>query len=610
MGDDSGVLSPIDLKAYRNTLEELRASEEQFRAVVANIPGVVYRCACDANWTMRFMSDCVEELTGYPVTEFIANRVRSWGSIIHPDDRPQVIEAVDEALTEGSPYVLQYRLIHATGERRWVAEYGRAVLGEQGERLWLDGVILDVSERRLAEQARNRAEVQLKQQAELNRHQALHDSLTGLPNRLLFHDRVHQALVVARREDTELALLIMDLDRFKEINDTLGHSSGDRLLIDVGRRLQETLRATDSIARLGGDEFGLLLPGSAALSVREAVERIRLAVDRPFVLDGLPMQVEASIGIALFPTHGNDVDTLVQHADVAMYVAKNANLGYAIYDPTVDRRETSSLNLVGELRRAIDEGELILHYQPKVSIRSGAVAGVEALVRWQHPVRGLIFPDEFIPVAQGTSLIGPLTLHVIDEALRQCQLWRKAGHELSVAVNVSSRNLIDVDFPDDVAALLTKWGLPAEVLELEITETAIVADLFRAKVVLERLGAIGLRLSVDDFGTGYSSLAYLKRLPINELKIDRSFITNMTTSEDDAVIVRSIIDLGRNLGLDVVAEGVESAEVWECLERLGCDIAQGYYMSRPIPPDEITSWLERLPAPWGKVGNQDRAGLP
>ena len=607
--DGHGALPPIDLAEYKRTVEELRASEVQFRAVVANIPGVVYRCACDSKWTMRFMSDCVEELSGYPVSDFIGNRVRSWGSIIHPEDRPHVIRAIDEALEEGSPYSLQYRLIDVDGDARWVAEHGRAVLGERGERLWLDGVILEVTERKLVEQARDLAEEQLKQQAELNRYQALHDSLTGLPNRTLFHDRVQQALVAARRAGAEFALLMMDLDRFKEINDTLGHASGDRLLLEVGRRLQGTLREMDSIARLGGDEFALLLPGSSALSVLEAVERIRRAVERPFVLDGLSLQVEASVGIALYPAHGADVNALIQRADMAMYVAKNANSGHAIYDSREDSQASPSLTLVGELRRAIDERELILYYQPKVEVRSGAVTGVEALVRWRHPERGIVPPDEFIPVAQETSLIRPLTLYVIDEALRQCQLWREAGHELAVAVNVSTRNLIDVDFPDDVAGLLARWGVRPDLLELEITETAIVADVFRAKAVLERLGAMGLRLSVDDFGTGYFSLAYLKRLPINELKIDRSFVTNMTSSEDDAVIVRSTIDLGRNLGLEVVAEGVETAEVWECLERLGCDVAQGYYMSPPVPADELTSWLERRPSPReSRAGKQDRAG--
>ncbi len=606
--DGGGGSAAADRRDPAELLPLLQASKEQFRSVVANIPGVVYRCACDPQWTIRFMSDHVEELSGYPASDFIGNEVRTYGSIIHPADRPSVVRRIDEALAEGSPYSLHYRIVHADGSERWVAEHGRAILGERGEHLWLDGVILDLSERMLAEQARDRAEEELKLQAELNRYQALHDALTGLPNRLLFHDRVQQAILAAQREKTEFAVLMLDLDRFKEINDTLGHASGDQLLLEVGRRLQGTLREMDSIARLGGDEFALLLLGASAASVAEVTERIRSALDRPFSLDGLPLQVEASVGIALYPSHGAEVDPLLQRADVAMYVAKNANLGYALYDVDEDTHEPGRLTLISELRRAIDERELVLYYQPKIEVRSGRVTGVEALVRWRHPERGLVLPDEFIDIAQETGLIKPLTLYVIDEALRQCATWAREGHKLAVAVNVSTRNLIDADFPDDVAVLLGKWGVHAELLELEITETAIVGDPFRMKAVLERLGAMGLRLSVDDFGTGYSSLAYLKRLPINELKIDRSFVTNMTSSEDDAVIVRSTIDLGRNLGLEVVAEGVENAEVWQQLELLGCDVAQGYYMSQPIPADELTSWLERLPSPREKPRWQ--AGTP
>ena len=598
VGDDGHPLLEgycLDITGHKRIEEELRASEEQFRTVVANIPGVVYRCACDADWTMQFMSEYIEELCGYPAGDFIGNRARTYGSIIHPEDRPYVVEGIDEALAEGSPYSLQYRVVHVDGSARWVAEHGKAILDPRGERLWLDGVIFDVTQRTLAEQARDRAEEQLKRQAEINRHQALHDPLTGLPNRTLFHDRVSQALTEAQREEVQLAVLMIDLDRFKEINDTLGHASGDRLLQEVGARLLNTLRASDSIARLGGDEFGLLLPGTCATSVIDVVERIREAVDRPCVLDGLSVSVEASVGIAFFPDHGADVNLLLQRADVAMYVAKEGNSGYAVYNADDDRHEPKRLTLVGELRTAIDERQLMLYYQPKVELRSGRVTGVEALVRWRHPQRGIVMPDEFIPVAQETGLIKPLTLYVIDEALRQCQAWCRDGHELAIAVNISPRSLIDVEFPADVARLLGRWDVAPELLELELTEGAIVADPERATLVLERLSGMGVRLAVDDFGTGYSSLAYLKRLPIDEIKIDRSFVTNMTSSKDDAVIVRSTIDLGRNLGLDVVAEGVEDAEVWACLERLGCDVAQGYYMSRPIPAGELTSWLEGLP---------------
>jgi len=582
----------LDISAHKRIEEELRVREEQFRTVVANIPGVVYRCACDDDWTIRFMSDHVEELSGYPAGDFIGNSVRSYGSIIHPADRAYVIEVIDRALADGSPYSLQYRLIHADGRARWIVETGRAVLDPLGERLWLDGVIFDVTQRVLAEQARDRAEEELKRQAEINRHQALHDALTGLPNRTLFHDRVRQALCEAEREGHGFAVLMMDLDRFKEVNDTLGHSCGDRLLQEVATRLDEAVRASDSIARLGGDEFGLLLPGASADTVTEVVERIRAAVERPCELAGLTVGIEASVGIAFHPEHGSDVDVLLQRADVAMYVAKQGNAGHATYSAADDQHAPHRLTVVGDLRRAIEQGQLTLCYQPKVGLRGGEVTSVEALLRWHHPERGVIMPDEFIPVAQETGLIKPLTLYVIEAALRQCRAWSEEGLELAVAVNISPRSLIDLQFPDDVARLLRTWDVPPAQLELEITEGAIVADPARAQAVLERLGGMGLRLAIDDFGTGYSSLAYLKRLPINEIKIDRSFVLNMTNSADDAVIVRSTIDLGRNLGLEVVAEGVEDEHVWASLERLGCDVAQGYFMSRPVPAEELTAWLQ------------------
>ena len=578
----------------RELLPLLLESEAQFRAVVANIPGAVYRCACNENWEIRFMSDHIERILGYPASDFIGNAVRSYGSIIHREDRPYVIEGIDAALGNGDPYSLQYRVIRADGGERWVAEHGRAVLGQAGEHLWLDGVILDVTEQVIAEHDRDQAEAELRRQAALNEHQALHDALTGLPNRVLFHDRVQQAISATDRDGGEFAVVVMDLDRFKEINDTLGHGSGDRLLVEVGRRLQKTVRDVDSVARLGGDEFALLLRGAEGPAVAKVAARIRKALGRPFALDGLPLQIEASIGVALYPTHASNVGGLIQRADVAMYMAKTMNLGYVIYDPAQDTNDPLRLTLVSELRRAIDEHELILHYQPKIELPSGRVGGVEALVRWEHPQRGLVHPSEFIETAQETSLIKPFTLYVIDQALRESSLWAQQGHELAIAVNVSTRNLIDASFPDDIARLLDRWAVSPELLELEITETAIVADPFRMKAVLDRLDGLGVRLSVDDFGTGYTSLGYLKRLPINELKIDRSFVTSMTSSEEDAVIVRSTIDLGRNLGLRVVAEGVEDAEVWERLAALGCDAAQGYFMSRPVAADELASWLAEL----------------
>ena len=416
----------------------------------------------------------------------------------------------------------------------------------------------------------------LRQQAEVNEHQALHDALTELPNRTLFHDRVGQALAVSRREHISVAVMIMDLDRFKQVNDTLGHASGDELLMQVGVRLRAALRESDTVARLGGDEFGVLLPKVVdSVAAASVARKLRKALEEPFTIYGLALQIEASVGIALYPEHGDDVHSLLQRADVAMYVTKEQPGGCEIYAKERDDYSPDRLTMLTELRRAIDQGELVLHYQPKAELRSGEVKGVEALVRWSHPVRGLTPPDEFIPLAQKTGVIVPLTFFVLNEALRQCRTWQLEGLDLSVGVNLSVRNLLDVHLPDTVGELLGRWEVPPSLLELEITESTILADPIRAMHVLSRLSGMGVRLAIDDFGTGYSSLAYLKRLPVDELKIDKSFVQGMDENENDAVIVRSTIDLGRNLGLRVVAEGVETAAAWRRLVALGCDVAQG-----------------------------------
>jgi diguanylate cyclase (GGDEF)-like protein/PAS domain S-box-containing protein len=439
---------------------------------------------------------------------------------------------------------------------------------------------------------RKRAESELMRQAEINEFQALHDPLTGLPNRILFSERIGHAILQAQRQKKKLAVALIDLDRFKEINDSLGHSAGDHLLISVGKQMGEALRASDTVARLGGDEFGLVLPElTDADALGPVLERLQEALEEPIQVQSLPIGVEASIGIALYPDHGEDAQTLIQRADIAMYEAKRDGLSHVFYDGSTHEHDVTSLTLVADLRRAISEHELVLYYQPKAALESGVVTSVEALVRWIHPERGLIPPDSFIPLAQETSLIGPLTLYVIEEALRQVRSWREQGIKLSIAVNLSTRNLLDRGFPDLVKELLDRWEVSAEDLELEVTESSMLANPTRAKAVLNELSELGIRLSIDDFGTGYSSLAYLRELPVDEIKIDRSFVIGMGAEAGDAVIVRSTVDLGRNLGLEVVAEGVETIEHWEQLRALGCNTAQGYYLSRPVPADELCEWL-------------------
>jgi diguanylate cyclase (GGDEF)-like protein len=418
------------------------------------------------------------------------------------------------------------------------------------------------------------------------RHQALHDALTGLPNRALLYRRAEKAV------QRGCALMLIDLDRFKEVNDTLGHDHGDELLVEVSSRLRDSLRRGDTLARLGGDEFAVLLTdlphrGAAV----ELAGRLQDALRRPFALRGVAVELEASIGVALCPDHGNDVGTLVQRADVAMYSAKAAQTGIETYDAERDPYSEDRLALLSELRRAVSENELVLHYQPKVAVASRAVTGVEALVRWQHPQRGLLGPGEFVPLAERTGMIGELTRWVLEAALAQARRWSDAGVELPVAVNLAAANVLDIGLPEVVAKALERHGVPGERLECEISEHTVMADPRRAIEVLSRLRALGVRLSLDDFGTGHSSLAYLKRLPLDEVKIDRSFVLGMAEDENDAVIVRSTIDLARNLGLEVVAEGVETEAVLADLAALRCDVAQGYLLSRPLPPAQLADWL-------------------
>jgi diguanylate cyclase (GGDEF)-like protein len=429
----------------------------------------------------------------------------------------------------------------------------------------------------------------------LEKHQALHDALTDLPNRRLFRDRVNQAVVATRRTQQPVAVMIIDLDRFKEVNDTLGHHIGDILLQQVAARLQSTLREGDTIARLGGDEFAVLLPMvSGPVAAAGVAEKLVKALEEPFTIRSWTFDIDASIGIAVSPEHGDTVDALMQRADVAMYLAKESRAGFELYSADRDRHSPRRLALLGDLRRALDDGSLVLHYQPKADMRTGGVRGVEALLRWTHVEHGPIPPDEFIPLAEHTGLIRPLTLFVLDRALAQCREWNDDGVAVGVAVNLSVRNLYDPSFADEVARLLAVHGVPARQLELEITESVIMADPMRAMAVLARLSDLGVGLSLDDFGVGYSSLAYLKRLPVTEIKIDKSFVMNISHDESDAMIVRSTIGLARSLGMRVVAEGVESQETWARLVALGCDIAQGHYLCKPKPAWEVTPLLRKL----------------
>ncbi|TFV76714.1 EAL domain-containing protein [Blastococcus sp. CT_GayMR19] len=436
----------------------------------------------------------------------------------------------------------------------------------------------------------------LQASADRDRHQSTHDALTGLPNWVLVRDRLDQGLAAAGRSDAEVALLLIDLDRFKEINDSLGHSYGDKLLCQVGPRLRSALRDADTVGRLGGDEFAVLLPSVDGVGEAEAVaERLRQALHQPFDVDGVILDVEASIGIVLSPWHGTDSEELRRNADIAMYAAKELKGGAVVFQPEAHATTPVRLSVLGDLRRALDGAdELFLNYQPKITLDGGRIEGLEALLRWQHPTQGLIPPGEFIPVAEGTGIILRLTERVLNLALAQQRCWLEAGLAVPVAVNLSTRCLLDADLPELVERLLTEHRVPAALLRLEVTESAVMGDAARCMDVLQRLRDLGVHLSIDDFGTGYSSMAYLRRLPVDELKIDRSFVLGMTTTAQDLVLVRTAIDLGHNLGLTVVAEGVELAEQVDALRELGCDIAQGYHYARPMAAESMTVLLARV----------------
>lgn len=429
-------------------------------------------------------------------------------------------------------------------------------------------------------------------------HRAMHDGLTKLPNRVLFHDRLQQAILGARREQTRHGLIVIDLDRFKVANDSLGHHVGDLILQDVASKLLTCTRASDTVARLGGDEFAVLLPKiTSRAEVAEVANRIRKAIESPVLLNQHRIDIGTSVGIALFPEDGDEVDSLMQHADFAMYEAKETRMGLVFYNPALGKKHMDQVVLQSELRQAIENDELVLYYQPKVSMSSGKIVGAEALVRWQHPTKGLLFPDSFIDLAEQSGLIKYLTLWVLKRAIRQCEEWLDSGYTISISVNISALNLQDPDFPGQVADIIDSARLPTTQLELELTETAVMQNPIRAIETIASLAGMGITFSIDDFGTGYSSMTYLKRLTLTTLKIDKSFVLDLAKDNNDAVIVRSTIDLGHNLGLKVVAEGVESDEVWRILAALGCDTAQGYYMSKPIPNEKFAEWLRS--SQWG-----------
>ncbi len=572
LGQVSRVFVDMEHRLFR--------SESHIRAVMDNVLDAIV--TIDERGIIESVNPAVGRLFGYGEEELVGSNV----SMLMPEPyRSEHDEYIRRYLETGESRILGTGR-EAEGRRKDGSVFPIDLAVSEmkiGQSRYFIGIIRDITER--------------KEQIKALEYQALHDALTGLPNRALLADRLQHAILSAQRNQTSLALLLTDLDHFKEINDTLGHHHGDLILKQVARRMRDLVRSSDTVARLGGDEFAILLPTADQNHARQVAEKIIQAVEQPFELEGQNFVLGASIGIALFPDHGDDGHTLLRCADVAMYSAKRKRRGYAIYQSEQDRHSVEQLALKRELHDAITQEQLMLYYQPVVDLQAGRVAGVEALARWYHPQRGILYPDDFIPLAEETGLIRTLTIWVLEEAARQSQEWSRLGLELRIAVNLSVHNLHDARFPDRIARILDVVEAHPTQLRLEITETAIMSGSSEALDILNRLSAQGVRISIDDFGTGYSSLSYLKQLPVDEIKIDKSFVIGMAVDNNDAVIVRSTIDLAHNIGLKVVAEGVEDENTYRLLAGLHCDAAQGYYMSEPLPVQELTRWLRE--SRWG-----------
>jgi diguanylate cyclase (GGDEF)-like protein/PAS domain S-box-containing protein len=563
-------------EAAEAAVEALDLSERRYRTVFENTGTAV--AVIDADGVFELVNRPFEKMMRSAAEDLIEQR--SFHEFVAPAARDATRDFIQAARSEDADLQIgerhEFRFVDTRGRYGWGYLTAAPLPGSTSSVV----SIVDISELK-----RTQASLQ---------HLASHDVLTGLPNRMLFRDRLRRAMREAARQSQIAAVLMIDLDRFKNINDTLGHHWGDELLRIVADRIAACVRSTDTLSRLGGDEFGIVL--QSLVHQRDAgrvAEKILLALRAPVELRGHRLFISASIGIAVHPHDGDTVDELQIDADVAMYQAKSTGKnGYRYYSKEMNSNARDQLDLENALRNAMDRGEFALVYQPQIDLPSGELCGVEALMRWRHPQRGFVPPDAFVPLLEETGLIVPVGEWVLEQACHQCRRWHAAGHlGLRVSVNLSARQVAAGLLPETVARVLDRSGLPPEFLELELTESLLMQDVKNTQKVLNELSAMGVRLSIDDFGTGYSSLAYLKRLPVHALKIDRSFVMDMVNDRDDLVIVQSTVDLGHNLGLQVVAEGVENEEVLQRLRELGCDFAQGYHLSRPLPAVALEQWM-------------------
>lgn len=574
-GSVSGVIGvATDITGRVMAEMALTASEHKFRAVIEEATDLIH--ITDANGVFTYVSPSHERIVGYAPQDLIGKNIFNF---IHPADKKQVHIAWAAAFESAENIVtVECRLRHANGSWVTIEVIGRNCLEDPDIR----GLITnarDTSERALVQ--------------EQLRYQLLHDNLTDLPNRTLLLEILGDFIKKAAKAKQKLGLIVLDINRFRDINDTFGYIKGDRLLSDVACRLRQAVSDPGTIARLSGDEFAIVLPIDNLETIAETLSALKTMLEEPFTIENHTLQIDASMGISLYPDHGNDPITLLRKADVAMFAAKRTHRQFAFYESEHDQNTAQRLELISDLRHAVLANEFTLYYQPKAQTRTGVIQCVEALIRWQHPAHGLIFPDRFIPLAEQSGFITALTMWTVERAMRQYKDWQASGIELEIAVNLSMWDLHDPTFPAKIAAMFAQYNVPTYRIRMEVTESAAMSDPDLTISVLKRLATLGINCSLDDFGTGYSSLTYIKRLPIDELKIDRSFIQHIIDTPADEAIVSSTITLAHSLGLQVVAEGVEDANTMELLDALGCDITQGYFLSRPLPPEDFVYWLEK-----------------
>jgi len=560
----------------------LQDKDERFRSLVSNIPGAVYRYTLSESreWKMEFISDVIKDITGLPAAEFMEQSIAVYFEKVLPQDLPLLQDAFEKAVREGAMFSVDYRMRHISGDFRWVHDHGRAVRDEEGKVTHVDGVISDVTERTKEKERFNQL--------------VYYDALTNLPNRELFVDRLDQAIQHARRKKESGAVLALDLDHFKRINDTLGHSIGDQLIKAVSVRLLKVLFDSDTVTRIGGGAFIILLPRVAKTEDAENVaNKLLTAFKAPFLVNEHELFTSCSIGIAIFPNDGETSDILIKNADAAMHISKEKGKDrFQLFSSSIANNSFERLVLENSLRRALERNEFRLYYQPQLDLRTGETIGAEALIRWQHPDLGFIPPLEFIPIAEETGLIHPIGEWVLKTACEQRKLWDQQGFKsFRISVNLSARQFHYANLVDMVGDTIRKSGIDPKSLDLELTESTIMDRLEETTLTLKRLKNMGAHISIDDFGTGYSSLMYLKTFPIDTIKIDKSFVNDVTTDPDDQAITQAIISMAHSLKLDVVAEGVETKEQLDLLRSQNCDIIQGYLFSKPVPVDDISLLL-------------------